>query len=121
MKFKNIILAGLSLTMLAGATSCEDKLDVVNANQQTTADFGNTSSDLEEAVIACYNHIRMDGTFSRLGYLEEVCGGGDCCGLPARSGCGYGSHSCGQRLRRKCMGQQWHGLVEHPGGSGEDR
>ena len=75
MKLKNIMLAGLGLTMLAGATSCEDKLDVVNANQQTTADFGNTSSDLDEVILACYNHIRMDGTFSRLGYLEELVGG----------------------------------------------
>ena len=75
MKLKNIMVVGLGLSMLTGLASCEDKLDIVNANQQTTTDFGNTSTDLEEAVIACYNHIRMDGTFSRLGYVEEVAGG----------------------------------------------
>ena len=72
-KNKLIYVAGLGLMLASGLSSCEDKLDVVNTNQQTTSEFGNTSSDLDEAVIACYNHIRMDGTFSRLGYLEEVC------------------------------------------------
>lgn len=75
MKKNKLIYAGLGLMIASGFVSCEDKLDVVNANQQTTADFGKTSSDLDEIIIACYNHIRMDGTFSRLGYLEEVCGG----------------------------------------------
>lgn len=72
---KIIYAAGLGLMLSLGFTSCEDKLDLVNANESTTTEFGNTVSDLEEAVIACYNHLRLDGTFSRLGYLEEVCGG----------------------------------------------
>ena len=44
-------------------TSCDDKLDVSNPNQQTTSTFGYTADDLEENVIAAYNHIRMEGTY----------------------------------------------------------
>ena len=62
----------LSLGMM---TSCDDKLDLVNPNQQTTATWGNTAADLEEAVIAAYNHIRMEGTFARVGYTIDVCRG----------------------------------------------
>lgn len=75
MKIKNIMLAGLGLSMLAGATSCEDQLDVVNPNQQTTMTFGKTSTELEEVVTACYNRIRIEGTFARVGYLYEVVAG----------------------------------------------
>ncbi len=75
MKIKNIMLAGLGLTMLAGATSCEDQLDVVNPNQQTTMTFGKTSTELEEVVTACYNRIRIEGTLARVGYLYEVVAG----------------------------------------------
>ena len=74
-KIKIIYAVGLGLALTGSLTSCEDKLDIVNANQQTTSDFGKTSTELDEVIIACYNHIRMDGTFSRLGYLEEVVGG----------------------------------------------
>ena len=55
--------------------SCDDKLDVTNPNQQTTATFGNTAEDLEENVIAAYNHIRMEGTYARVGYTLDVCRG----------------------------------------------
>ncbi|MCR5456438.1 MAG: RagB/SusD family nutrient uptake outer membrane protein, partial [Bacteroidales bacterium] len=76
MKLKNkIILAGLGLTALTGAVSCEDQLEVVNPNLQTTESFGKTASDLEEVVIACYNHIRMEGTYARVGYFFDVIGG----------------------------------------------
>ena len=51
--------------------SCEDKLDVSNPNQQTTSTFGNTAEDLEENVIAAYNHIRMEGTYARVGVLHH--------------------------------------------------
>ena len=54
------------------ATSCEDRLDMTNPNQQTTATFGNTPADLEEAVIAAYNHIRMEGSYARVGYNIDV-------------------------------------------------
>ena len=56
-------------------TSCNDKLDVVNPNQQTTSTFGNTADDLEECVIAAYNHIRMEGSYARVGYTIDVCRG----------------------------------------------
>ena len=66
------LLVSLSPCLL---TSCEDKLDVSNPNQQTTATFGNTADDLEENVIAAYNHIRMEGTYARVGYTLDVCRG----------------------------------------------
>ena len=56
-------------------TSCEDKLDVTNPNQQTAATFGFSAEDLEENVIAAYNHIRMEGTYARVGYTIDVCRG----------------------------------------------
>ena len=68
----------LSLALLLGIgmmTSCSDKLDVSNPNQQTSESFGNTSEDLEECIIACYNHIRMEGTYARVGYNIDVCRG----------------------------------------------
>ena len=56
-------------------SSCGDKLDITNPNQQTTETFGNTADDLEETVIAAYNHIRMEGTYARVGYNIDVCRG----------------------------------------------
>ena len=70
------------LALLLGCTalvSCEDKLDITNPNQQTTGTFGYTSQDLEECVIAAYNHIRMEGTYARVGYNIDVCRGYDVC------------------------------------------
>lgn len=67
-----------SLAFLFGVgtlTSCMDNLDVVNPNQQTTATFGNTVDDLEECVIAAYNHIRMEGSYARVGYTIDACRG----------------------------------------------
>ena len=75
----NKVLAGAIYCLLTPVscllTSCEDKLDVSNPNQQTTATFGNTAEDLEENVIAAYNHIRMEGTYARVGYTLDVCRG----------------------------------------------
>ena len=68
----------LSFALFLGActlSSCGDKLDLVNPNQQTTGTFGNTADDLEESVIAAYNHIRMEGTYARVGYNIDVCRG----------------------------------------------
>lgn len=67
----------LSLALLLGlgamaTTSCEDKLDVTNPNQQTTGTFGFNADDLEECVIAAYNHIRMEGSSARVGYTLDV-------------------------------------------------
>ena len=73
MKINKISLAlVLGLGML---TSCDSQLDVTNPNQQTASIFGQDVSDLEESVIACYNHIRMEGTFARVGYMLDVCRG----------------------------------------------
>ncbi|MBM6992337.1 MAG: RagB/SusD family nutrient uptake outer membrane protein [Prevotella sp.] len=71
-------LYNLSIALLLGLgtmTSCGDKLDVTNPNQQTTGTFGYTSDDLEECVIAAYNHIRMEGSYARVGYTIDVCRG----------------------------------------------
>lgn len=67
----------LSLVLFLGlgamaTTSCEDKLDVTNPNQQTTGTFGFNADDLEECVIAAYNHIRMEGSSARVGYTLDV-------------------------------------------------
>ena len=70
MKSLNIILTMLAL--IGGMTACNDQLDVQNPNNQTTYDFGNTESDLQEAVIACYNRIRLEGTFARVGYTLDA-------------------------------------------------
>jgi len=68
----------ISLALVLGLgtlTSCDSKLDVTNPNQPTAEVFGQNVSDLEEAVIACYNHIRMEGTYGRVGYGLDVCRG----------------------------------------------
>ena len=65
----------LSFALLLGLgtmTSCSDKLDVRDPNRQTSETFGNTADDLEECIIACYNHIRMEGTYARVGYNIDV-------------------------------------------------
>ena len=60
---------------LSTLTSCSDKLELTNPNQQTTGTFGNSAEDLEEAVIAAYNHIRMEGSYARVGYTIDLCRG----------------------------------------------
>ena len=70
MKSLNIILTILAL--IGGMTACNDELNVSNPNNQTTYDFGNTESELQEAVIACYNRIRLEGTFARVGYTLDA-------------------------------------------------
>ncbi len=70
MKRINIILTMLAL--IGSMTACNDQLDVTNPNNQTTYDFGNTESDLQEAVISCYNRIRLEGTFARVGYTLDA-------------------------------------------------
>lgn len=70
MKSLNIIL--IMLALIGGMTACNDQLDVTNPNNQTTYDFGNTESDLQEAIIACYNRIRLEGTYARVGYTLDA-------------------------------------------------
>lgn len=67
-----------SLALILGFStlfSCNDKLDLVNPNQQTSSTFGFNADDLEETVIAAYNHIRMEGSYARVGYTIDVCRG----------------------------------------------
>lgn len=56
-------------------SACEDQLDVENPNQQTTDAFGKTESELNETVIACYNHARMEGSYARVGFTIDLCRG----------------------------------------------
>ena len=68
----------ISFALLLGLStlaSCDSKLELINPNQQTTATFGNSAQDLEECVIAAYNHIRMEGSYGRVGYNIDVCRG----------------------------------------------
>ena len=60
---------------LSTLSSCEDKLELTNPNQQTTSTFGNNAKELEECVIAAYNHTRMEGSYGRVGYNIDVCRG----------------------------------------------
>ncbi|MBN1185325.1 MAG: RagB/SusD family nutrient uptake outer membrane protein [Bacteroidales bacterium] len=70
MKSLNKIL--IILALIVGITSCEDQLNVTDPNRQTTYDFGDSESELNEAIIACYNRIRLEGTFSRVGYTMDA-------------------------------------------------
>ena len=54
-KYSLILILGFSTLV-----SCSDKMDLLNPNQQTSSTFGFNADDLEESVIAAYNHIRMD-------------------------------------------------------------
>ncbi len=60
------------LAIVAGMTACDDMLDVTNPNNQSTYDFGDSESELQEVIIACYNRIRLEGTFSRVGYTMDA-------------------------------------------------
>ena len=67
-----------SLALILGFStlfSCSDRMDLLNPNQQTSSTFGFNADDLEESVIAAYNHIRMEGSYARVGYTIDVCRG----------------------------------------------
>jgi hypothetical protein len=70
MKKTAYVLAAFAV--IASLASCESALDVKNPNNQTTYDFGLTESDLQEALVACYNRIRLEGTFARVGYTLDA-------------------------------------------------
>jgi hypothetical protein len=70
MKRLNIIL--IMLALVGVMTACNDELDVINPNNQTTYDFGDSEAELNEAVISCYNRIRLEGTFARVGYTLDA-------------------------------------------------
>lgn len=69
---KNITQFLIILLLTVGVAACNDQLNVVNPNNQTTYDFGDSESELQEAVIACYNRIRLEGTFARVGYTMDA-------------------------------------------------
>lgn len=69
---KNLNIIFIMLVLIGGLTACNDQLDVVNPNSQTTYDFGNSESDLQEAIISCYNRIRLEGSFARVGYTLDA-------------------------------------------------
>ena len=69
---KSIKIFMAMLAIVAGMTACDDMLDVTNPNNQTTYDFGDSESELQEVIIACYNRIRLEGTFSRVGYTLDA-------------------------------------------------
>jgi hypothetical protein len=62
----------MMLALVGGLTACNDQLNVVNPNNQTTYDFGESETELQEAVIACYNRIRLEGSFARVGYTMDA-------------------------------------------------
>lgn len=70
MKRLHIILTMLAL--IGGMTACDDRLEVQDPNSQTTFDFGDSEAELQEAIIACYNRIRLEGTFARVGYTLDA-------------------------------------------------
>ena len=70
MKLYNYALAAFLGLSAMSLTSCEDRLELINPNQQTTDKF--TSDDLEECVIAAYNHIRIEGSTGRVGYTIDL-------------------------------------------------
>ena len=51
-KYSLALILGLSTLV-----SCSDRMDLLNPNQQTSSTFGFNADDLEECVIAAYNHI----------------------------------------------------------------
>ena len=70
MKKLAFVLAAFAL--MGSMASCDKALDVKNPNNQTTYDFGKTESDLQEALIAVYNRIRLEGTYARVGYTLDA-------------------------------------------------
>lgn len=60
------------MAFMIGVTACDDQLELTNPNTQTTIDFGDSEAELQEAIIACYNRIRLEGTFARVGYTLDA-------------------------------------------------
>lgn len=75
MKLNKIFVA--LLLGVGTLSSCDDKLDLVNPNQQTTSTYGNTPEDLEECIVGAYKRIRMEGSYARVGYTYDLTRGDD--------------------------------------------
>lgn len=63
---KNLKTYILALTFASMAFGCADKLDVVNPNNQTAADFWTTENSIAEGVIGIYNRLIVDGYYARM-------------------------------------------------------
>ena len=61
-----------AILVMGSMVSCDKYLNVKNTNVQNTFDFGSTEEEIQEAVIACYNRIRLEGSFARVGYMHDV-------------------------------------------------
>ena len=72
MNMKKVYIILSALAVVFGMASCNDELELRNPNNQTTYDFGDSESELQEAVISCYNRIRLEGTFARVGYTMDA-------------------------------------------------
>ncbi len=70
MKKISIILSVFAVVL--GMASCDKQLELRNPNSQTTYDFGDSEAELQEAVISCYNRIRLEGSFARVGYTIDA-------------------------------------------------
>mgnify|MGYP000202316068 CR=1 FL=1 len=102
-KYSLALILGLSTLV-----SCSDRMDLLNPNQQTSSTFGFNADDLEECVIAAYNHIRMEGSYARVGYTIDVCRGDEAGTL----------HKCGICLLMTSMQKLPQTLRGGPGGNG---
>lgn len=69
---KKISINLIIFLLVVSVTACNKQLEVKNPNNQTTYDFGDSESELNEAIIACYNRIRLEGTFARVGYTLDA-------------------------------------------------
>lgn len=69
---KKISIYLVIFLLIVSVTACNKQLEVKNPNNQTTYDFGDSESELNEAIIACYNRIRLEGTFARVGYTLDA-------------------------------------------------
>lgn len=72
MNMKKVYIILSALAVVFGMASCNDELELKNPNNQTTYDFGDSESELQEAVISIYNRIRLEGTFARVGYTMDA-------------------------------------------------
>ena len=72
MNMKKVYIILSALAVVFGMASCNDELELRNPNNQTTYDFGDSESELQEAVISCYNRIRLEGTFASVGYTMDA-------------------------------------------------
>ncbi len=72
MKMKKISIILSAFAVVLGMASCNKELELRNPNNQTTYDFGDSESELQEAVISCYNRIRLEGSFARVGYTMDA-------------------------------------------------